>query len=88
METNGNDAAFATTINPVEGAIYGVEFKVGLTKREWFAGLLLQGFMASTVAFTMGSGRRARSGEDFAELAVYAADALITRLNATAKADT
>lgn len=64
--TNGNDRAFATQFSDQEG----------LTKREYFAAMAMQGIMAnSDDAITR------FSHEDIALIAVSTADALIAELN-------
>ena len=66
--TGGNESAFPREFGVVD---YGVH---GLTKREWLAGLAMQGIMANP-SFTT------NSPEDIAAGAIEQADALIEELN-------
>ena len=63
---NGNDLAFPLSLS-IE------EFNAGLTKRELFAAMALQGLLANTVV--------ARSSQDAVAIAVLAADELIKELD-------
>lgn len=77
MKTNGNDAAFGKTekrLLPDGDGAY-IFFNAGLTKREYFAAMAMQGLCAKPVS----DGRI-----DYTNLttsAVIFADALIERLN-------
>jgi hypothetical protein len=70
-KTNGNDEMFGRYIN-------AGEFEPGLTKREYFAAMALQGFTSKL--YPDGA-----SFTEYAEFAVEAADALIDALNQEAK---
>ena len=61
---NGNELAF-----PLVGR---EDYNAGLTKREWFAGLAMQGMLSDP--------KQAGSSDEIAHYAVYAADALIKEL--------
>lgn len=68
MESNANEP-----INPIRGKMQGEKDFKGLTKREYFAGLALQGLLAS--------GRRATDEPwKIAEAAVKQADYVISEL--------
>lgn len=70
MSTNGNSHAFTYMghATPNDGYMEGAP---GLTKREYFAGLALQGFIA---------GRYKHHQADLAEYAVECADAILAAL--------
>lgn len=67
--TNPNDSSHPVTHE-------GMLLSSGLTKREYFAALALQGFISTG---------QYKSAGDMAQEAVYAADALINELNCTEK---
>ena len=67
--TIGNAQAFASIGVDNDGYSYG---DTGLTKREYFAAIALQGILASDLDASV---------EDFATTAVKCADALIDALN-------
>lgn len=76
--TNPNDPAFLNeTVNSD-----GSPQKCGLTKREWLAGMALQGLIA--MAAPLG-GERNPSPKMYAEYATYVADALIAELSKNEK---
>lgn len=77
METQSQDSAFgfAATL-PNEEAIYNH----GLTKRELFAAMAMQG-LVNAQYYTLGNGEL----EAMSERAVYLADTLIKELNKTNK---
>lgn len=78
--TNGNDAAFSRPGFYQDDAIHDFG-ESGLTKREYFAAMAMQGILANT---TYEAPRRNKLG-GMAQDAVNAADALIAALNQEAK---
>lgn len=74
-ETKPNDAAFtvADTIHPLTGERFD-PLNMGLTKREYFAAMAMQGLLAHESSTSM-------SFEQTAEAACIQADALIKALN-------
>lgn len=66
-----NESVFPTT-NPETGIAYG-----GLTKREWFAGLAMQGLCANSIA------GKHRIPNNLVREALEYADALIAELELT-----
>lgn len=66
--TNGN-----SEINVIMHPVSGEVENAGLTKREYFAAMAMQGLLA----------RASKYSREYAEIAVDAADALITELNIT-----
>jgi hypothetical protein len=69
--TNGNDQAFASVGEGFNNSLYSAP---GLTKREYFAAMAMQGLVASDTTHELGY-------EDAAKWAVKHADALIAALN-------
>lgn len=67
--TNGN-----SEINVIMHPVSGEVENAGLTKREYFAAMAMQGLLARASRGTT---------REYAEIAVDAADALITELNIT-----
>lgn len=82
--TRGDDAAFIETAGR-EGTSEPL-FKTGLTKREWFAGLAMQGVISSDSAqkdLQRISDEKGIGGDVLiGQVAVRIADALIAALNA------
>lgn len=81
MSTNPNDAAYARPLSSLSPEEW-LEASDGLTKRELFAAMALQGFAANPVLFERvyeGQINRDRGG--LAALSVSAADSLIAVLN-------
>lgn len=72
MKTEPNEGAFAFGITTADGSSHIAQ--TGLTKREYFAALAMQGYMAS-------SEHVHQYENDIADYAVRCADALIDRLN-------
>lgn len=70
--TNGNEPINAISEEETDRVDDGVKIYTGLTKREYFAAMAMQGCIASGFQTSM---------EKQAESAVEAADALITQLN-------
>lgn len=69
--TNGNESIY---YRPMEGeGYYATPEKLGLTKREYFAAMAMQGLLAASKWST----------QEAAGLAVIAADKLINELNQT-----
>lgn len=84
MKTNSNDfiTGFNQTITDCDGNPIGETSHLGLTKREYFAAMALQGMLSNSYALQ-------KHNEGFpvdspAEAAVMAADQLIKALNAEA----
>jgi hypothetical protein len=84
MKTNPNDPASPVEVSNVDGNIIGNQtsqfsyFATGLTKREYFAGLAMQGIIGnSKVIYAMTSAAKTET----ARFAVELADALIEELN-------
>ena len=75
--TNANESAM-----PLNEFAYSMQFSSGLTKREYFAAMAMQGLLAS---FTQKSAIGAWNNEtkETAEASVHLADALINALNET-----
>ncbi|MCP3684719.1 MAG: hypothetical protein GY861_18785 [bacterium] len=71
-KTNPNDYAFAATSCGEPQQVY----QEGLTKREYFASLAMQGYLANTAPSTI-----IPSPESVARKALQFADALIKELN-------
>lgn len=69
--TNKDDYAFASKAVSVNGAVFGSD---GLTKREYFAAMAMQGLMANPIY-------NAKNYADAMREAVTNADALIEVLN-------
>lgn len=77
MKTEPNDSAFATMSFDSEGRIN--EHSEGLTKREYFAAMAMQGILSNEWFY---SSQRLQGSIDAAsEFAVKSADALISELN-------
>lgn len=77
MSDNGNEPAFA---RPESGFTDG---STGLTKREWFAGMAMQGLLADASRVTCEPESEADKSAIFSGLAEYslrAADALLAEL--------
>lgn len=74
--TNGNDLAHPTNIIDPEGQ-FAPEYHTGLTKREYFAAMALQGILAGNEINRTGR----KTPYSIAELATSYADALINALN-------
>lgn len=66
-----NTRAFPCVPHDLVGRVVGMEY--GLTKREWFAGMALQGML--------GDSERVGLPREYAETAVEFADALMKELN-------
>lgn len=77
MTTNANDAAFADSGWSQSQDVY-VEIQPGLTKREYFAAIAMQGIMASDTSHEV-------LNPNAASWAVDLADALIEALNRETK---
>jgi hypothetical protein len=77
--TNGNEPAFAKAGWYANPDVF-VDEQLGMTKREYFAAMAMQGFL-SQVTENFGW----NEGEETAEAAVTQADALIEALNKEAK---
>jgi len=90
MKTETNDPMFpfltyneggygdTITFHDVNGSKQFFPFKAGLTKREYFAVMAMQGFLASSVSI---NNTNERTPELIASVAVITADALIKALN-------
>lgn len=76
METNENDLAF-----PFKNPNSWDDGQKGLTKREYFAALAMQGIEASNPFETTEGGNAPFNPKEIAERAVQLADALIQALN-------
>lgn len=72
--TDSNDSAYPM----IAGELSRLGSSLGLTKREYFAGLALQGLLAMAAPL---SGDRNPSPETYARYSLKAADALIEELN-------
>lgn len=89
--TNGNDGAFGKKERM--GSAYMGDITVrtygdGLTKREYFAAMAMQGFLAnSVIAASLAEMHRAGGDpkDDYAKLSIKMADALIAALNKEAE---
>lgn len=79
MKTNPNDSAFATqppSSNGLSGEEYQLNYgQAGLTKREYFAAMAMQGILANLHNYSF------EHDSEIAKSAIYKADALITELN-------
>lgn len=87
--TNGNDKAFgdrtiSTTV--VEGKTESIVMPDGLTKREYFAAMAMQGLLAGFVERSLAN-EEADCSISVADDAVLMADALIEALNTEEKHD-
>ncbi len=73
--TNPNDPAFSCVVLPpkIPGEFMTANIPVGLSKREWFAGMALQGLLAD--------GTLKGNTEEHARWSVNFSDALIAALN-------
>lgn len=71
--TNGNDPAFSRAEVPAEGRYEGSVSQIGLTKREWFAGMAMQGLCAGSPVDI--------SEDKIVSWSISMADALIAALN-------
>ena len=77
MKTNPNEPIYQSNVNlldPSTGLVTDTRLYVGLTKREWFAGLALQGMIAGSQGLNI-------TVKQFAEQSVKLAEALIAELN-------
>lgn len=66
-------------INPIFEGNGDIQFK-GLNKREYFAGLAMQGLLANPNGAMTTGGRRTFSPKEISELAVIHTDALLEEL--------
>ncbi len=73
-DTSGPAFGSAKVTRLRSGEIIGQEFSPGLTKREYFAAIAMQGVLANAHAYTDGSGDR------LIEVALECADALLAAL--------
>lgn len=84
QETKPDDQAFSSTAlfdyNPLTNQKVIVPSKSGLTKREWLAGMALQGFCSNPEAIKRYD-RKDDPTTTLLEDAVYVADRLIEELN-------
>jgi len=78
MKTEGNDSIHATTKQSDDQSSYKFILKDGLTKREYFAGLALQGILATQKSKDI----RFSLEDAYTIVAVKYADMLIKELNA------
>ena len=80
--TNGNDAINAFGYGTVDfDGMPDTAFNFGLTKREYFAAIAMQGMLAGQV--TVSPGDIGIASNDMGRMAVGNADALIETLNRT-----
>jgi hypothetical protein len=79
--TNGNDSAFPVTDTDYDMGIRRTEIIGGLTKREYFAGLAMQGIMANS------DGIPFEDKKVIAKIAVAQADALLSALSGDTKGE-
>jgi len=73
--TQPNDSAFPVQI------MEGINYAHGLSIREYYAGMAMQGLLANATTDPEGLG--ANQAKSYASDAVYMADALIAELNKT-----
>lgn len=71
--TNGNDNAYPYATHDQDGRVAEIEF--GLTKREYFAAMAMQGMLSNDAV------NRLDNANHLFEASVKAADALINALN-------
>jgi len=84
-QTNGNEIIYASEVSstgdPYEGGGFLSKSKGGLTKREYFASLAMQGLLANSYGNDHEQQLLDFSEEVIAHLAVNHADSLIKALN-------
>jgi hypothetical protein len=78
MERNG--PAFPTPYITRDGDCFSTEYRDGLTKRELFAAMAMQGLITSSEKFWVADGEQATTPEHFARIATMYADALLAAL--------
>jgi hypothetical protein len=77
MKTNGEDFVFPASVVVLNGHH---KAETGLTKREYFTGLAMQGLMANN-SMIDGNGTIIMTKHQMAKIAVISADSLIEQLN-------
>lgn len=84
MKTNPDDSINAfhgDTYQSADGYITSNYFNAGLSKREYFAAMAMQGYLANSFNHEMIQPVSTATHAQIAELSVGAADALIEELN-------
>ena len=79
--TNPNDPAFVETKEQADDGIHAYIVRAGLTKREYFAAMAMQGIISGMQTRAVDSAAQRKEWEGIARSAVLWADALIAELN-------
>jgi hypothetical protein len=82
--TNANDSAFVQDKEAADDGVHSYRVRNGLTKREYFAAMAMQGLRSAGLSDAITEteqGRKLWSSSSIANQAVYDADALIAELS-------